>query len=105
MTIYMSKWNGGKEAELGRTGKPMKGLKKIGGPDGARTHDLMTASHALSQTELQAHSRRATSILLDVGKFCKKCAGLSGRVRCGAMNQGLNKVSGAAGTRSLHACE
>jgi hypothetical protein len=29
MTIYITKWNIGKEAEMGRTGKPMKKIRKM----------------------------------------------------------------------------
>ena len=63
-----------------------------GGPDGVRTHDLMTASHALSQTELQAHAARAQSILLDVGEFCKKCAAFLKLFKSGVMNQIVNEA-------------
>ena len=45
--------------------------KEIGGPHGARTHDLIVANDALSQTELAAHGAKAGGMIIDVSSFCK----------------------------------
>ncbi len=42
-----------------------------GGPHGARTHDLIVANDALSQTELAAHVSEAGMMIMDVGEFFK----------------------------------
>ena len=41
-------------------GEKSLGKKKIGGPHGVRTHDLIVANDALSQTELAAHVKKRT---------------------------------------------